>query len=59
MKLDDESEVIARIPCPMAGPAHLLTASEVATMDFARTVLGIPVPKVLSYSSRATDSTLR
>ncbi|KAL3474602.1 kinase-like domain-containing protein [Aspergillus californicus] len=44
-------EVIARIPTPIAGPAHYTTASEVATMDFARTLLKLPVPKVLAYSS--------
>ncbi|KAE8353819.1 kinase-like domain-containing protein [Aspergillus coremiiformis] len=43
-------EVIARIPTPIAGPAHYTTASEVATMDFLRAVLKLPVPKVLAYS---------
>lgn len=40
----------------MTGPPHLLTASEVATMEFVRTVLSMPVPQVLSWSSHA-DST--
>lgn len=57
LTFDKERQVIARIPCGnTAGPAHLCTASEVATMEFARTVLSLPVPKVLAYSSRA-DST--
>ncbi|KAL4907063.1 hypothetical protein BDW74DRAFT_176665 [Aspergillus multicolor] len=44
-------EVIARIPTPIAGPPHYTTASEVATMGFLRTVLKLPVPKVLTYSA--------
>ncbi|KAJ5551192.1 Mitochondria protein Fmp29 [Penicillium sp. DV-2018c] len=44
-------EVIARIPTPIAGPPHYTTASEVATMDFLRDVLKLPVPKVLAYST--------
>ncbi len=56
LTLDNGKEVIARLPFPMAGPPHLLTASEAATMEFLRTVLSVPVPQVLSWSSRA-DST--
>lgn len=41
------------MPFPMAGPPHLLTASEVATLDFVRNVMSLPVPKVLAWSSRA------
>lgn len=56
LRLDNETEVVARIPFPISGPPHLLTASEVATLDFVRNVMSIPVPKVLTWSSRA-DST--
>ncbi|KAL9097474.1 MAG: hypothetical protein Q9165_000370 [Trypethelium subeluteriae] len=48
--MDDGSVVIARIPNPNAGPPFKTTASEVATMDFARTILQIPIPRVLSWS---------
>ncbi|RAK99646.1 aminoglycoside phosphotransferase family protein [Aspergillus ibericus CBS 121593] len=48
-------EVIARIPTPIAGPSHYTTASEVATMDFLRVILGIPIPKVLAYSTSSTN----
>ncbi|RDW58557.1 Altered inheritance of mitochondria protein [Aspergillus mulundensis] len=48
-------EVIARIPTPIAGPSHYTTASEVATMDFLRTVLKLPVPKVLGYSATSDN----
>lgn len=34
LSMDDNSEVIARVPNPNAGHPHSLTASEVATMDF-------------------------
>ncbi|KAF1840944.1 uncharacterized protein K460DRAFT_347404 [Cucurbitaria berberidis CBS 394.84] len=53
--MDDDNIVIARIPNPNAGPPFKTTASEVATMDFARTVLEIPVPRVLSWSGDAEN----
>ncbi|KAH7381551.1 kinase-like domain-containing protein [Pyrenochaeta sp. MPI-SDFR-AT-0127] len=55
LTMDDQSVVIARIPHPNAGPPAVTTASEVATMDFARSILGIPVPKVLDYSANAAN----
>lgn len=48
-------ELIARIPTPVAGPPHYTTASEVATMDFLRTVLKLPVPEVLAYSTSSDN----
>jgi hypothetical protein len=36
--MDIGSVAIARIPNPNAGPAQMITASEVATMDFVRSV---------------------
>ncbi|KLO09775.1 hypothetical protein SCHPADRAFT_943361 [Schizopora paradoxa] len=56
LTLNDGREVIARLPFPMAGPPHLLTASEVATLDFVRNIMSIPVPKVLAWSSRAAST---
>lgn len=50
--MDNGYEVIARIPTPIAGPAHYTTASEVATMDFLRTRLDIPTPRVFAWASR-------
>ena len=52
LTMDDGYQVIARIPTPIAGPPHYMTASEVATMDFLRTQLDIPVPKVFAWASR-------
>ncbi|KAJ5346857.1 uncharacterized protein N7506_000110 [Penicillium brevicompactum] len=49
-------EVVAKVPNPNAGQACLTTASEVATMDFARNVLGTPVPRVLAWSSKAGEN---
>ncbi|KAK0105681.1 Phosphotransferase enzyme [Cadophora gregata] len=49
--MDNGSVAIARIPCPNAGPPSMTTASEVATMDFARTILNLPVPKVHAWSA--------
>lgn len=56
LTMDDGSEVIAQIPTPIAGPPHYTTASEVATMDFLRTQLDIPVPKVFAWASRVNGS---
>ncbi|KAH7381813.1 kinase-like domain-containing protein [Cadophora sp. MPI-SDFR-AT-0126] len=53
--MDNGSVAIARLPNPNAGPAQKTTASEVATMDFARTVLNIPVPKVFAWSAAANN----
>ena len=55
LTMDDGYEVIARIPAPIAGPSHYMTASEVATMDFLRTHLDIPAPKVFGWASRVDD----
>ena len=43
--------MIAKIPHPNAGPSSLTTASEVATLDFVRTVLNVPAPKVLAWNA--------
>jgi aminoglycoside phosphotransferase (APT) family kinase protein len=55
LRADDGREVIARIPTPIAGPPRYTTASEVATINFLRNVLGIPVPKILSYSATSMN----
>lgn len=34
LTMDNGTEVIAKIPCPNAGPTSLATASEVATLKF-------------------------
>lgn len=51
--MKDGQKIIAKIPHPNAGPPMYTTASEVATMNFAKTILDLPVPKVLAWS--ATD----
>ncbi|KAL4970398.1 aminoglycoside phosphotransferase family protein [Aspergillus stella-maris] len=58
LTMADGKAVVARIPNPNAGPTFLTTASEVATMDFLRNILHIPVPKVLAWNS-AVNSTNR
>jgi len=49
LRVKNSRKVIARIPTPITGPPHYTTASEVATIDFLRAVLKLPVPKVLVY----------
>ncbi|PWY87839.1 phosphotransferase enzyme family protein [Aspergillus sclerotioniger CBS 115572] len=53
MTMDDGREVVAKVPNPNAGVPYFTTASEVATMDFARTVLDTPAPRVYSWNLRA------
>ncbi|TVY34687.1 Altered inheritance of mitochondria protein, mitochondrial [Lachnellula occidentalis] len=58
MTMEDGKEVVAKVPTRNAGQAHFTTASEVATMEFTRTVLKNPVPKVLDWSSRTEINTV-
>lgn len=51
--MEDGLRAVAKIPHPIAEPPVNTTASEVATMEFARTILNIPVPKIFAWS--ATD----
>ncbi|KAJ5096606.1 hypothetical protein N7456_007327 [Penicillium angulare] len=53
MAMDDGREVVAKVPNPNAGIPHHTTASEVATMDFARRILDTPVPRVHAWNSDA------
>ncbi|KAF1844393.1 kinase-like protein [Cucurbitaria berberidis CBS 394.84] len=52
----DGRQIIARLPNPNAGFPHYTTASEVATMDYVRDRVQIPVPKVLAYSTQASTN---
>ncbi|KKK16417.1 hypothetical protein ARAM_006369 [Aspergillus rambellii] len=56
LKMDNGSEVFAKLPNPNAGPAHFSVASEVATRELLRDVFDIPVPRVLSWSSDAASN---
>ncbi|KNG89207.1 hypothetical protein ANOM_002539 [Aspergillus nomiae NRRL 13137] len=53
MSMDNGREVIAKVPNPTAGVPHFTTASEVATMDFARKILDTPAPRVYAWNSQA------
>ncbi|KAH7087483.1 kinase-like domain-containing protein [Paraphoma chrysanthemicola] len=53
LTMSNGSQVVAKVPNPNAGLAHFTTASEVATMDFARNVLQTPTPRILAWSPRA------
>ncbi|KAK6432430.1 hypothetical protein LTR95_011400 [Oleoguttula sp. CCFEE 5521] len=54
--MDNGKEVVAKIPNPNSGQPHLTTASEVATMKFAREVLRTPLPEEYAWSSRAQET---
>ncbi|OJJ37807.1 hypothetical protein ASPWEDRAFT_171269 [Aspergillus wentii DTO 134E9] len=58
LTMDDGREIIAKLPNPNAGRPHFTTASEVATMDFLRNALNLPVPRVYAWSSRASENPL-
>ncbi|MCJ1334838.1 hypothetical protein MMC09_000103 [Bachmanniomyces sp. S44760] len=58
MTMDDGKQVVAKVPNPNAGHSHLTTASEVATMEFARDVLETPIPKVYTWNSKAQSNTV-
>ncbi|KAK2731963.1 hypothetical protein FQN57_003059 [Myotisia sp. PD_48] len=51
LTMDTGKQVIAKIPNPTVGIPFYTTASEVATMDFARSVLETPVPKVYAWNA--------
>ncbi|GKZ27390.1 hypothetical protein AbraCBS73388_004497 [Aspergillus brasiliensis] len=55
MKKENGSEVVAKIPCRIAGPAVLTTASEVGVLEYIHRNTNIPVPRVLSWSSDSVN----
>ncbi|RDW64359.1 uncharacterized protein DSM5745_09770 [Aspergillus mulundensis] len=55
LTMDDGNEVIAKLPCPNAGPQSLTTASEVATLKFLQSRTSIRVPRVFAWSSDAAN----
>ncbi|KZF23492.1 phosphotransferase enzyme family protein [Xylona heveae TC161] len=56
IKLHDGRQVVAKVPNPNAGLPFYTTASEAATMEFVRTVAGIPSPKIYAWNARAAES---
>ncbi|KAF9523130.1 hypothetical protein CPB83DRAFT_871741 [Crepidotus variabilis] len=58
MTLDNGKEVVGRLPLPKAGPSQLVVANEVATMDFARTHMDVPIPKVLSWEANSGQNSV-
>ncbi|KAF2154637.1 hypothetical protein K461DRAFT_311063 [Myriangium duriaei CBS 260.36] len=44
------SEIVARLPTSISGPAHLITNSEVATTKFLQRHTSIPIPRILVWS---------
>ncbi|KAL1989377.1 hypothetical protein VTN96DRAFT_139 [Rasamsonia emersonii] len=56
LTMNDGNEVIAKIPCPNAGPPWYTTASEVATLKFLQSCMTIRVPKVLAWSADSENA---
>lgn len=55
LTLEDESEVIVKIPYHLSVPKYYATASEVAILTFLRSK-GVPVPEVYGYSTTADNA---
>ncbi|KAK7685389.1 hypothetical protein QCA50_011252 [Cerrena zonata] len=53
--LQDNFQMVARIPYPVTVPKFYAVASEVATLEFLRSS-GIPVPKIYGYSPDSENS---
>lgn len=51
LTMDNGAEVVAKIPCPNAGPAVYMTSSEVATMKF-RMSFAFPSPRPVAYAAQ-------
>ncbi|CAK3795388.1 Hypothetical predicted protein [Lecanosticta acicola] len=56
LKKLDGTEVVAKLPFKIAGPAHYTTASEVAVLQYISQHTKVPVPKVLAWSSDPTNT---
>ncbi|KAL8804353.1 MAG: hypothetical protein Q9200_005863 [Gallowayella weberi] len=56
MTTGDGKEVIAKVP--HTGLSGGIIASEVATMDYVRNILGLPVPKIHTWSSKPNANTV-
>ncbi|KAL4899330.1 hypothetical protein BDW74DRAFT_171605 [Aspergillus multicolor] len=56
--MDDDTELLARLPYPSTGPKQFAVASEVATLALLRGH-GPPVPRVYSYSTDAQNPIAR
>ncbi|KXG52884.1 Aminoglycoside phosphotransferase [Penicillium griseofulvum] len=56
LTMESGHQVVAKVPNPNAGLPFYTTASEVATMEFARTIASIPVPKVHAWNNTADNT---
>ncbi|KAI2672541.1 hypothetical protein LCP963914a_9382 [Penicillium roqueforti] len=56
MRKANGTEVIAKIPCRIAGPPSLTTAGEVGVLEYVGRHTSIPVPRVLSWSSDSSNA---
>ena len=56
MTTEEGKEVIAKVSQPNAGRPYFTTASEVATMDYVRNVLDLPVPRIFTWSADALQN---
>jgi len=54
LDFDNGVKAIARLPTALAGIPFFTTASEVATLEFVREVLGVRAPRVFAWSANAS-----
>ncbi|RMD45109.1 hypothetical protein DV735_g117, partial [Chaetothyriales sp. CBS 134920] len=55
LHFEDGQQVVAKVQTPFAGPPKYTTAAEVAVLQFVKMYTHIPVPKVLGWSSDASN----
>ncbi|CAG8908077.1 unnamed protein product [Penicillium egyptiacum] len=55
--MDTGKRVVARIPTRIAPPPRLTTNSEVATIEYLRWKICLPVPKILAWSDDPANPT--
>ncbi|KAL4901481.1 hypothetical protein BDW74DRAFT_170179 [Aspergillus multicolor] len=55
MRKADGTEVVAKIPCRIAGPISLTAAAKVGVLEYLKMNTTVPVPRVLSWSPNSTN----
>ncbi|KAF5863575.1 Phosphotransferase enzyme [Aspergillus alliaceus] len=55
LTMSSGDEIVARLPYSNAGPAFYTITSEIATRNFLRDVLDIPIPRVYAWSAETSN----
>ncbi|KAJ6096620.1 hypothetical protein N7486_007366 [Penicillium sp. IBT 16267x] len=52
---NDDRQLVAKLSFRVAGPATLITASEIATIQYLQKKTNIPIPQILDWSADASN----